>query len=73
MIVNLLPPDVKWGFLNSKGWVFGYKLHMSCSTDKLIVLLSTDVTTANVHDCTMYCTLVESLAGLVARTYQKYI
>ena len=36
-----------------------------CSTGKLIVPLSTGITTANVHDGNMYCTLVEPLAGLV--------
>ena len=34
----------------SKGWIFGYKLHMSCSTGKLIVPLSANLSTANVHD-----------------------
>ena len=38
---------------------------MSCSTGKLIVPLSADVTTANVHDGKMFETLVEPLAGLV--------
>ncbi len=57
--------DAKWGFSKSKGRVFGYKLHMSCSTGKLSVPLSADVSTANVHDGKMYCTLVEHLAGLV--------
>ncbi len=27
--------DARWGFSKAKGWVFGYKLHMSCSTGKL--------------------------------------
>ena len=45
--------------------IFGYKLHKNCSTGKLIVPLSADVSTANVHDGKMYCTLVEPLAGLV--------
>ena len=53
--------DAKWGYSKSKGWVFGYKLHMSCSTDKLIVPLSAGITTANVHDSKMYKPLVESL------------
>lgn len=57
--------DAKWGFSKSKGWVFGYKLHMSCSTGRLIIPLSADVTTANIHDGKMYCTLVESLEELV--------
>ncbi len=57
--------DAKWGFSKSKGWIFGYKLHMSCSTGKLVVPLSADVSTANVHDGKMYEILTESLAGFV--------
>jgi len=57
--------DAKWGYSKSKGWVFGYKLHMSCSTGKLIVPLSANVSTANIHDGKMYCTLVDSLSGLL--------
>ena len=54
------------GILKIQGeLIFGYKLHTSCSTGKLIVPLSADVSTANVHDGKMYCTLVEALAGLV--------
>ncbi len=26
--------NARWGFSKSKGWVYGYKLHMSCSTGK---------------------------------------
>ena len=58
--------DAKWGFSNSKGWVWGYKLHLSCSTGKLAVPLSADVTTANVHDSKSYCTLIDSFAGLMS-------
>ncbi len=58
--------DAKWGFSKSKGWVWGYKLHMSCSTGKLIVPLSADITTANVSDNKMYDKLIYSLAGLMS-------
>ena len=57
--------DAKWGFSKSKGWVFGYKLHMSCSTGRLIVPLSAYITTANVHDSKPYCGIIESLVGLL--------
>ena len=40
--------DAKWGYSKSKGWIFGYKLHMSCSTGNRIIPLSANVTTANV-------------------------
>jgi len=55
----------RWGFSKTRGWVFGYKLHMSCSTGKLIVPLSADFTTANIADCQMYRSLVDSLAGML--------
>ena len=58
--------DARWGFSKSKGWVFGYKLHMSCSTGKLAVPLSACITTANVYDPKMYDVLVGPLAGLVS-------
>jgi len=57
--------DAKWGFSKSKGWVWGYKLHMSCSTGQLVVPLSADITTANVSDNKPYCGIIESLAGLL--------
>ena len=57
--------NAKWGFSKSKGWVYGYKLHMSCSTGKLIVPLSACVTTANVHDSKPYEKLIGSLSGLM--------
>ena len=56
--------DAKWGFSKSRGWVWGYKLHLSCSTGSLVVPLSANVTAANIHDSKMYEKLVESLAGL---------
>ncbi|MEM3157389.1 MAG: transposase [Nitrososphaerales archaeon] len=54
-------PDARWGFSRSKGWVFGYKLHIACSTGSLIVLLSADFSTANVSDNTMYESVTTSL------------
>jgi Transposase DDE domain len=53
--------DARWGFSRNKGWIFGYKLHLSCSTSKLIVPLSVDFTTANISDNQMYRNLIESL------------
>ncbi len=38
---------------------------MSCSTSKLAIPLSSEITTANVHDGKMYETLVKALAELV--------
>lgn len=53
--------DARWGFSHTKGWVFGYKLHMVSSTDpSIIVPLSADVTTANVSDIPVYPDLLSS-------------
>lgn len=57
--------DAKWGFSKSKGWIWGYKLHMSCSTGQLVVPLSADITTANVSDSKPYDKLIDSFAGLL--------
>jgi hypothetical protein len=51
----------KVGFSKTRGWVFGYKLHMSCSTGRLAVPLTADLTTANIYDPHMYDVLVEPL------------
>ena len=61
--VSGIDTDARWGFSKSKGWVWGYKLHLSCSTGSLVVPLSSDVTAANVHDGKQYEKLVESLLG----------
>ena len=53
--------DARWGYSHTKGWVFGYKLHLTSTTaaaaGDLIVPLTADVTTANVQDNQMYVAL----------------
>jgi hypothetical protein len=56
--------DARWGKSRTKGWVFGYKLHIACSTGRLIVPLSADFTTANVPDNKMYGRITASLRGV---------
>ncbi|WP_157926845.1 transposase [Candidatus Nitrosotalea okcheonensis] len=56
--------DAKWGFSGTRGWIFGYKLHMTCSTGKLIVPLSAGITTANIQDNQEYQNLVEYLPDM---------
>ena len=57
--------DARWGYSHTKGWIFGYKLHLTSTTaaaaGDLIVPLTADVTTANVQDNQMYVTLTSSL------------
>jgi hypothetical protein len=52
--------DAKWGYSHTKGWIFGYKLHLTCTTGKTMVPLTADVTTANVPDNKMYVPLTSS-------------
>lgn len=49
------------GIYNTKRWIFGYKLHLTCTTTgKIIVPLTADVTTANIPDNKMYVSLTSS-------------
>ena len=43
-----------------EGWVFGYKLHITSTTDSLIVPLTADITTANVPDNQIYISLTST-------------
>ena len=29
--------DARWGYSHTKGWIFGYKLHLTCTTGKMVV------------------------------------
>ncbi len=53
--------DARWGFSHTKGWTFGYKLHMVSSTDSSVIIpLTADVTTANIPDNQVYPDLTSS-------------
>ncbi len=32
--------DARWGYSHTKGWVFGYKLHLSSTAGKFVVPLT---------------------------------
>ena len=53
--------DARWGFSHTKGWIFGYKLHITASTGSLIVPLSADFTQADIQDNQIYPTITSSL------------
>ncbi len=63
--ISGIDTDARWGFSKTRGWVFGYKLHISCSTGDLVVPLSADYTTANISDNCSYRSLVVPIAGFV--------
>jgi Transposase DDE domain len=59
--------DARWGYSHAKGWIFGYKLHLTSTTavGNLVVPLTADVTTANVPDNKMYVTLTSSSSSSI--------
>lgn len=59
--------DAKWGYSRTKGWVFGYKMHITSSTGSLIVPLSADFTTANIPDNKMYESITSSIPEGIVR------
>jgi len=65
--------DARWGYSHTKGWVFGYKLHLSCTAGKFVVPLTADVTTANVPDNKMYIPLTSSPFSVFSLPYVLYI
>ena len=60
--------DARWGFSHTKGWIFGYKLHLISSTiGSIIVPLAADFTTANIPDNHIYSILTSSLPVTIIR------
>lgn len=61
--------DARWGRSRTKGWLFGYKLHMVSSTEpsSTVVPLSADVTTANISDKPVYSDVVSDLSPEILR------
>jgi hypothetical protein len=62
MIKGLVPRSgidthARWGFSHTKGWIFGYKLHITASTGSIIVPLAADFTQADVQDNQIYSTI----------------
>ncbi len=62
--------DAMWGFSHTKGWIFGYKLHLISSTiGSIIIPLAADFTTANIADNQIYSTLTTNLpVTIIKRT-----
>ena len=52
--------DARWGYSHTKGWIFGYKLHLTSTTGEIVVPLTAEVTTANVQDNQIYIPLTSS-------------
>ena len=65
--------DARWGFSHTKGWIFGYKLHMISSTGLTIVPLAADFTTANIQDNQMYNPMTSSSSSFSTTTIPEEI
>jgi hypothetical protein len=51
--------DARWGYSRTKGWIFGYKLHLTCTTGDCGIFNSR-CNIANVPDNKMYVSLTSS-------------
>jgi hypothetical protein len=71
--------DARWGYSRTKGWIFGYKLHLTTTTiastagKEIIVPLTADVTTANVPDNKMYIPLTSSSSSVFSLSSLRYM
>jgi hypothetical protein len=63
------------GYSHTKGWIFGCKLHLTCTTGEIVVpLTAADVTTtANVPDNKMYVPLTSSSSSVFSLPYVLYM
>ena len=71
-------PDAGWGWSQTRGWVFGYKLHLTSTVlgskkgnRKTIVPLCWRITGANRHDTTQLIPLMEEAAFLADISNQE--
>lgn len=53
-------PEGEWGYSDSKGWIYGFKVHVSCDADNGLPL-RIRLSTANRHDCPYLPTLTKGL------------
>ena len=67
--------DAKGGYSHTKGWIFGYKLHLTSTAaiDEIMIPLTTAVTTANFPDNMMYIPLTFSSLSVFSLPYVMYI
>jgi uncharacterized protein with PQ loop repeat len=66
--------DAKWGYGHTKGWVFGYKLHLTSTTGEIVVPLTADVTTtANIPDNKMYVPLTSTPPSVFSLPHLLYM
>jgi hypothetical protein len=66
--------DARWGYSHTNGWIFEHKLHLTCTTGKIVVPLTANVTTtANIQDNQMYVTLASSSSSVFPLPFVLYM
>ncbi|MER5176710.1 MAG: transposase [Candidatus Nitrosocosmicus sp.] len=65
--------DARWGYSHTKGWIFGYKLHLTSTTGEIVVPITADITTANVQDNQMYVPLTSSSSSVFSLSSVLYM
>lgn len=66
--------DARWGWSETRDWVFGYKLHLISTVlmpGKTIVPLAWKTTSANHHDSTLFIPLMERTAFLAEASHRN--
>lgn len=66
--------DARWGWSESRDWVFGYKLHLTSTVlmpGKTLVPLAWETTSANHHDSKLFIPLMEKTAILGELSHRK--
>ena len=66
--------DAKWGWSETRDWVFGYKLHVTSTVlcpGKTLVPLAWETTSANHHDSKLFIPLMEKTAFLGELSHRK--
>ena len=69
--------DAKWGFSETRDWVFGYKLHLTSTVinqSKTLVPLAWETTSANYHDSKLFIPLMEKTitVGILSHRRVRY-
>ncbi len=70
---DIIPADkeAKWGYSLTRGWVWGYKLHLISTTKPCIVPLTCLVTTANFQESPKFIGLAKPVVELAKSNLKK--
>lgn len=69
-------PDARWGWSKTRGWVFGYKIHLTSTVflnnnQQTLVSLVWEVSSANNHDTKFFLPLMDKVGNLAKACQRK--